>query len=126
MSSIPAVDAHLYLPISGQQLSAVLDENVEFEQSIAALDVPQLASLMVVHALPSLPLEQASRAEHLLERAVELVNARSAELGLAEFRRGMCSEMERARIEAGYRLLDDYGIALLESNLVRWRSYPTE
>lgn len=126
MSAIPAVDAHLYLPISEQQLSVVLDENVDFDQSMAALDVPQLASLMVLQALPSLPLEQASRAEHLLSRSIELVNARGAESGLAEFRRDMSAELERARLSAGYRLLDDYGIALLDHDLVRWRSYLTE
>lgn len=126
MSSAAALDAHLYLPISEPQLSAVLDENVDFEQSIAALEAPQLASLMVMHALPSLSLEQASRAEHLLSRSIELVNARSAELGLDEFRRGVSSELERVRLKAGYRLLADYGISLLEPDLVRWRSYLTE
>lgn len=126
MSAIPAVDAHLYLPISEQQLSAVLDENVDFEQSIAALGVPQLASLIVLQALPSLPLEQRSRAEVLLSRAIELVNARGAELGMAELRQAMSAELERARLSTGYRLLDDYGIALLEHDFVRWRSYLTE
>jgi hypothetical protein len=126
MSATAALDAHLYLPLSEQQLLAVLDENADFEQAIGALDPPQLAALLVLHALPSLPLEQASRAEHLLSRSIDLVNARCAELGLAAFRRGMSTELDRARLHQGYRLLEDYGIALLEHELVRWRSYLDE
>ncbi|HEY0685225.1 MAG TPA: hypothetical protein VGD45_23000 [Steroidobacter sp.] len=126
MSSLSALDAHLYLPISEQQLSLVLDESVDLEQSIATLDAPQLASLIVLHSLPSLPIEQASRAEYLLSHAIQLVNAQTAEVGLADFRRGLSSELERVRVNVGYRLIDDYGIALLEHELVGWRSYLNE
>ncbi len=123
---MPALDAHLYLPISEQQLGPILSENAEFEQSIAAFEAPQLASLMVLHALPSLPLQEASRAEYLLSRSVELANTQIAEVGLDEFRRSLGAELARAKVDAGYRLIDDYGIALLEHELVGWRSYLTE
>ncbi|MDY6948007.1 MAG: hypothetical protein SXG53_20045, partial [Pseudomonadota bacterium] len=126
MSSMPALDAHLYLPISEQQLSPLLSETLEFTQSIAAFEAEQLASLMVLHALPSLPLQDAARAEFLLSRAIELANARIAEVGLPEFRRAVGTELEPAKVNAGYRLIDDYGIALLEHELVGWRSYLTE
>src|SRR5687768_16803245 len=113
MPSISAADAHLYLPISEQQLNPLL-HGADFETAIASFEVPQLASLILLHSLPALPVEQASRAEFLLTRAIDAANERTAEVGLAEFRRGMSSEMDRARIDTGYRLLDDYGIALLE------------
>lgn len=126
MAATLALDAHLYLPISEQQLSSVLNEDIGLEQSIATFGAPQLASLMVLQALPSLPIEQASRAEYLLSRAIELANARGGEMGWAEFRQGVSSELDRSRVSAGYRLIDDFGIALLGHDLVGWRSYLTE
>lgn len=126
MSSIFSVDAQLYLPISEQQLEPILDGTVDFAAAIATFEVPQLASLILLHSLPALPAEQASRAEFLLSRAIDAVNARTAEVGLVEFRRGMNAELDCARIKAGHRLLDDYGIALLEHDLVGWRTYLTE
>jgi hypothetical protein len=121
-----SIDAQLYLPISEQQLSTVLDANLDFEKSVCALEPPQFASLILLQSLPSLPVEQASRAEFLLSRSIDLVSAQAADVGLADFRRGISSELDRARIEAGYRLIDDYGIALLEHELVGWRSYLDE
>nr|WP_298725944.1 hypothetical protein [uncultured Steroidobacter sp.] len=126
MSSMLSVDARLYLPLSEQQLASVLDDSVDFETAIAALDVPQLASLILLHSLPSLPVEQASRAEFMLGRAIELANAQCANVGLAEFRRGVSRDLNRARLQAGQRLMDDYGIALLDNELATWRSYLDE
>lgn len=126
MSSPFAIDAQLYLPISEQQLGPLLDGNVDFETALSTFEVPQLASLLLLHSLPALPLDQAARAEFLLSRAIDAANERTAEVGLVEFRRAMSCELDRARINAGYRLLDDYGIALLEHELVGWRTYLTE
>lgn len=126
MPSMPPVDAQLYLPISEQQLSAVLNEDLDFDKSIATFEAPQLASLLILHALPGLPIEQAARAEHLLIRAIELCNAGIAEGGLPEFRSGVGAKLDREGIKFGHGLLDDYGIALLDHELVGWRSYLTE
>lgn len=121
-----SVDARLYLPLSEQQLTSVLDESVDLETAIAPLEIPQLASLLLLHSLPSLPVEQASRAEFVLSRAIELANAQSADVGLAEFRGGVSRDLNRTRIQAGQRLMDDYGIALLEDEFATWRSYLNE
>lgn len=121
-----SVDARLYLPISEQQLTSVLDESTDFETAIATLEVPQLASLILLHSLAALPVEQASRADFVLSRAIELANAQSADVGLTEFRRGLSRDLDRTRIQAGHRLIDDYGIALLEHDLANWRSYLNE
>jgi hypothetical protein len=123
MSSLLSVDARLFLPISEQQLAPVLDESVDFEAAIAGLEIPQLASLILLHSLPALPVEQASRAEFMLSRAIELANAQAVEVGLAEFRRGVSRDLSRARLQAGHRLMDDCGIALLEHEFATWRSY---
>lgn len=126
MSSMLSVDARFYLPISEQQLTSVLDETVEFEQAVATLEVPQLASLILLHSLAALPVEQASRAEFMLSRAIELANAQTADIGLIEFRRGVSRDLDRARIKAGHGLTDEYGIALLEQEFATWRSYLDE
>jgi hypothetical protein len=126
MSPMLSIDARLFLPLSQQQLSSVLDENLDFDQSLASLEPPQFASLILLQSLTSLPLEQASRAEFLLSRAIDLVNAQAAEVGLDDVRRGMSSQLDRNRIKAGSRLIDDYGIALLEQEFVGWRSYLNE
>jgi hypothetical protein len=126
MSPMISIDARLFLPLSQQQLSSVLDENLDFDQSLATLDAPQFASLIVLQSLTSLPVEQASRAEFLLSRAIDLVNAQMADVGLEDVRRGMSSQLDRNRIKTGSRLIDDYGIALLEHEFVGWRSYLNE
>jgi hypothetical protein len=126
ISSMLSIDARLFLPISETQLSSVLDENVGFDESFATLDVPQFASLILLQSLPALPVEQASRAEFLLSRALDAVTAQAADVSLAELRRMMGSALDRARIKAGYGLIDDYGIALLEHEFVGWRSYLNE
>lgn len=38
--SMLSIDARLFLPISEQQLSSVLDEHVAFDRSLAVLDSP--------------------------------------------------------------------------------------
>lgn len=126
MSAMLSIDARLFLPISEPQLSSVLDQNVGFGTSMAALDVPQFASLILLQTLPALPVEQASRAEFLLSRAIDAVTAQAAEIGLNELRRAMGSSLDRTMINAGSQLIDDYGIALLEHELVGWRSYLNE
>jgi hypothetical protein len=126
MSAMLSVDARLFLPLSEQQLTFVLDENIDLGKSLATLELPQLASLILLQSLPALPVEQASRAEFLLSRALDAVNGQAAEMGLGELRRSMSSALDRERIGAARRLLDDYGIALLEHELVDWRSYLNE
>jgi len=126
ISSMLSIDARLFLPISEQQLNSVLDGQVDFGKSLATLDRPQFASLILLQSLTALPIGEASRAEFLLSRAIDGLNAQSGDAGLAELRRMMGSTLDRARIQAGYRLLDDYGIALLEHELVDWRSYLNE
>jgi hypothetical protein len=121
-----SIDARLFLPISQQQLSSVLDANVKVEESLATLDRPQFASLVLLQSLTTLPIDQASRAEFLLSRALDALNAQAADVGVAELRRMMASALDRERITAGHSLLDDYGIALLEHELVGWRSYLNE
>ena len=121
-----SIDARLFLPVSESQLSSLLDENEDFEKSLAGLETPQFASLILLQSLTKLPVEQSSRAEFLLSRAIDLVNARTAEMSRAELCRSMSRDLDRDRIKAGYRLIDDHGIALLEHELVSWRSYLNE
>lgn len=121
-----SIDARLFLPISQPQLDSVLDADVDFEKSLSTLEPPQFASLILLQSLTALPVEQASRAEFLLSRAIDGVTAQAADVGLAELRRAMSSALDRVRIKAGYRLIDDYGIALLEHELVGWRTYLNE
>ena len=121
-----SIDARLYLPISEPQLSSVLDQNVDFDKSLDTLDRPQFASLILLQSLTSLPIGEASRVEFLLSRAIDALNAQTGDAGLAELRRMMSFALDRAKIDAGYRLIDDYGIALLEHELVGWRSYLNE
>lgn len=126
MSPMLSMDARLFLPISQPQLSRVLDANIGLEESLEGFDLPQFASLTLLQTLSSLPIEQASRAEFLLSRALDALNAQASDVGVAELRRMMSSALDRARIDAGYSLIEDYGIALLEPDLVGWRSYLNE
>jgi hypothetical protein len=126
IASMLSIDARLFLPISESQVSSVIDGQLDLEKPLSTLDSPQFASLILLQSLPALPIEQASRAEFLLSRALDALTAQAAEIGLPELRQAMSSALDRAKITAGYRLLDDYGIALLEPELVDWRSYLNE
>lgn len=116
--------AALYLPISERLLNRVLDPAGNFDQAIAELPVPQIAALVVLHYLPRLE-SGATTPGRILTEVIKSGNEQARSDGLPAFVTDMQRVLERAQIQAGYRLLPDFAIALLDDEALQQRGYLT-
>jgi hypothetical protein len=113
----------LYLPISEQLLAPILDEAREGAPALATLDVPQIASLIVLQSLPRLQLDRSSTPEQILINAIRGGNEHVSRTGLDAFRKQIAAQLDRAKVRAGFDLTTDFRIALLEDEVLRRREY---
>lgn len=133
MSSIPFQSAirsfgtsdaiALYLPISERLLAPVLDEARNLAAAVATLEVPQIAALIVLQSLPRLQGERATSPEQILINAVRGGNEQVSRSGLEFFREQVGAQLDRAKVKAGFDLMSDFQIALLDDEVLKRREY---
>jgi energy-coupling factor transporter ATP-binding protein EcfA2 len=107
----------LTLPISEQSLAAVLDPTLEFPFALAPLDPPQLAALMVLQWLPRLQSDRSSSPEQILIKAQRASNEHVSRIGLEAFREQIAPQLDRLKIQAGFELMADFGVTLLDGDV---------
>jgi hypothetical protein len=118
-------DAALYLPISDQALGRVLDEAKSFHDAIAGLGVPEIAALILLQYLPKIVANRSLSPDRILIEVITSGNAQVRREGSAAFAADAVRVLERAKIREGYRLLPDFGIALLDDATIKQREYLT-
>jgi len=116
--------AALYLPISERLLNRALDPTESFDDLVAALPLPQIAALVVLQYLPRLE-PGSTTPGRILAEVIKSGNAQARSDGLPAFAADMLRVLERTRIQAGYRLLPDFAIALLDDDALQQRGYLT-
>ncbi|HWK72974.1 MAG TPA: AAA family ATPase [Povalibacter sp.] len=116
--------AALYLPISERLLNRVLDPAESFDDAVAGLPVPQIAALVVLQYLPRLE-SGSTTPGRILTEVIKSGNEQARSDGLPAFVADMLRVLERAQIHAGYRLLPDFAIALLDDDALKQRGYLT-
>lgn len=117
------MDTSLYLPLSEALLDEVLNGERPLAASLAALDVPQLAALVVVQCLGAgkpVPLPG-----QMLASLVSLGNRWVRQSGLAAFVEQTVPALDRKALEEGRALLPQRGIALMAHEDLAHRSYLT-
>src|SRR6185436_1066762 len=115
----------LYLPISQRLLTPFLDEAADIQAALAALDVPQIASLVVLQYLARSREERSLSTESVLINAIRGGNQHVRQTGLADLRTQICSQIDRAKIYEGHRKVAGLRILLLEDEALTHRGYLT-
>lgn len=118
-------NADLFLPISGPMLDRVLAEPADVEHDTSKLDVAQVAALIVLQYLPKLKETRSASPDRILAEAIKSGNALVKSSGLAAFIAETLRVLDREKIRAGYRLLPDFGISLLDDEAIQHRRYLT-
>jgi hypothetical protein len=113
----------LYLPISERLLAPVLDEARNLASAVAPLDVPQIAALIVLQSLPRLQSDRTTTPEQILINAIRGGNEQVGRSGLDAFCQQIGAQLDRAKVRAGFDLTTDFGIALLDDEVLRRRDY---
>lgn len=106
----------LSLPISERSLAAVLDQTRELPFALAPLDPAQLAALMVLQWLPRLQSDRSSSPEQILSNALRAASEHVRRIGLDAFRDQIALQLDREKIQAGFELMADFGVALLDGD----------
>lgn len=116
-------DASLYLPISDEMLRRVFDDGAgSLETLVSDLAVPQLAALVVLQDLSRLNTNRPPSPEQILAKAIEIGNL---QVKNGRSPADILPELCRPKLREGYELLPDFGIALLDDEALRHRSYLT-
>lgn len=118
-------NADLFLPISGPMLDRVLAEPADIENDSSKLDVAQVAALILLQYLPKLKETRSVSPDRILAEAIKSGNAQAKSSGLSAFTAETLRLLDREKIRAGYRLLPDFGISLLDEEAIERRSYLT-
>ncbi|MFC4313042.1 hypothetical protein ACFPN2_28430 [Steroidobacter flavus] len=118
-------DPALYLPLSEPVLNRVLNEAHPLAASLAGLRVPQLAALMLLQSLPTIARHGAVFAERVLMEAIKAAQAKVEREGSQALVDEAAESLDRAKLRAGYRLLPDLGISLLDDEQVDQDAYLT-
>lgn len=121
--TMPLTPAVLYLPISERTLLSVLDDTANWKNTVAALDVPEIACLFLLAHLSALREHKQIPAERVLSEAIESCNQQVAKSGLSELVTYASQNLERNAIDAGFHLLPEFRISLLDEESVKQRAY---
>jgi hypothetical protein len=114
----------LYLPISQQVLHQIIDGGADnLEKVISNLDVPQIASLLLLQNLPTMKDKQAF--ECILAKIIDVWSSQLKKDGLSHVRAEVVSVLNCKNIEEGYKLLPDFRMALLDEEVIRNQNYLT-
>lgn len=112
-------DIALYLPISERLLAPILDEAQDFASALAPLEVPQIAALIVLQYLTRPQSDRTTSPEQLLIDVIRNANDHVARTGLKAFLGQIASQLDRAKVRAGFDLIKDFRIALLDDDAQR-------
>lgn len=116
-------EADLYLPIGEQMLHQIMDGDADnLEKVISGLDVPQIASLLLLNNLSEM---KNTHPERFLAKNIDVLNSWLKEDGLASIRNKVGSVFNVKNIDVGYKLLPSFKIALLDEATIRERKYLT-
>ncbi len=118
-----ATEAQLYLPISEGTLSGVLDDTTDWENTVQALDMPEIASLFVLASLPKLCSHRHIPAERVLATTLESCNEQATSISLTALNHYALQNLNRTAVDAGFNLLPHFKIALLSHEAVKRRAY---
>lgn len=118
-----ATEAELYLPISESTLSSVLDNLEDWETTVQALDMPEIASLFVLANLPKLCEHKHIHAERVLATTIESCTEQVNNSSLQELNNYALQNLDRDTVDAGFNLLSHFNIALLDDEAVKRRAY---
>jgi hypothetical protein len=124
-STTVRIDAALYLPISEQILGQVRDEARSLEDVLTELTVPEIASLIALQYLPAMKQRPSLTLDRVLIAIINAGNAEVERKGSIAFRADALNILHREKIDAGYQLLADFGIALLGNDALEQRDYLT-
>jgi hypothetical protein len=116
-------DPVLYLPISEQALSRVLNEAHTLATALTGLQAPQLAALMLLQSLPKIAPHGSVFAERILMEAIKAGHAKVERDGAAALVEEAIESLDRAKIRAGHSLLADLGISLLSDEQIGHQDY---
>ncbi|GFE82608.1 hypothetical protein GCM10011487_46080 [Steroidobacter agaridevorans] len=116
-------DPALYLPISEQALSRVLNEAHSLATTLTGLKVPELAALMLLQALPKIVRHGSVFAERILMEAISASQAKVERDGATALVDEAIESLDRAKIRAGHGLLADLGICLLSDEQIGQQHY---
>lgn len=125
MPRMLTTNADLYLPISARMLDRALDETESFEKELSKFAVAQFGALILLQYLPKLKQTPSLAPDRILAEAVKRGNAQVSSGGWPAFTADAISILDREKIRAGHLLLADFGIALLDDDVILQRSYLT-
>lgn len=119
-------DAALYLPLSDSTLHTVLDETTSWEQALLSLSLTELAALWLLAGLPRLKSHARRTPERVLADIIETFNPQPAGADLDSLRKQSIDQLNRSSVEAGYYLIRDFRIALVDEDTCIRQDYLTE
>lgn len=117
--------ADLYLPISTRVLDRVLHDAESFEDEVSKLDVAPVAALILLQYLPKLKQTRSPPPDRVLAEAIKSGNAQVRRGGSSSFAADAIPILDRAKIREGSHLLPDFGMALLDDEVILQQSYLT-
>ena len=123
---MPLTDAALYLPLSDNTLHALLDEGMSWEQTVQSRSMPELASLWLLAGLNNLKHNGRRSPERLMAEIIDAFNPRLEGTDLDLLRKQTSERLNRDTIEAGYYLIRDFGITLVDDDTCAQQDYLTE
>ena len=117
-------ESNFYLPIGEQMLRQIMDNGADnLEKAVSSLDVPQIASLLLLHSLSEM---KNKHPERILAKSIDVLNSSLKEgQTITSVRNEVVSVLKVKNIEEGYKLLPSFKIALLDENTIRDRKYLT-
>lgn len=118
-------DPALYLPISEQALSGVLNDAHSLATALTDLRVPQLAALLLLQSLPKIARHGRVFAERILMEAIAAGQAKVERDGAGALVDEAVESLDRAKIRTGHGLLADLGISLLNDEQIGQQDYVT-
>lgn len=122
--SLTEVD--LYLPIGEQMLCQIIDGGTgNLEKIISSLNVPQIASLLLLQKLSEMKNKPSIHPERFLAERINVLNSRIKRDGLPSMKAEVVLVLNFKNIEEGYKLLSSFKIALLDEEAIRDQNYLT-
>ncbi|MGQ7845284.1 AAA family ATPase [Granulosicoccus sp. 3-233] len=123
---MPPTDAALFLPLSDNTLHGLLDESMSWEQGVLSCSMPELASLWLLAGLTSLKPDGRRSPERLLADIIDAFHPQLEGSELELLRKQTSDRLNRDTIEAGYYLIREFRIALLDDDSCEQQDYLTE
>lgn len=115
----------LYLPLSRETITAILDEQLAISDHLRALSSSELSALYVLQKLPDLHAKGLStlEIERRLAKLIAELNTEAKNDGSNEFSDEIERLIDLAPLRAGFAAMLDLGVDLLEQDEVKSRNY---